>query len=70
MKNPMVPGHKLSREGAGEDVNPTVFKQLIGSLRYLIVTRPDLTFSVNLVSRYMESPNELHMLAAKRILRV
>lgn len=69
VRNPIVPGHKLTRPGAGENVDPTTFKQLVGSLRYLIVTRPDLIYSVNLVSRYMEQPNEQHMLAAKRILR-
>ncbi|KAL1218311.1 Retrovirus-related Pol polyprotein from transposon TNT 1-94 [Cardamine amara subsp. amara] len=69
VKNPTVPGCKLTREGAGELVNPTLFKKLVGSLRYLTATRPDLIYSVNLVSRFMESPTEQHMLAAKRILR-
>ena len=66
--NPMVPGQKLTKAGAGEEVNPTTFKQLVGSLRYLIATRPNLIYLVNLVSRYMESPNEQHMVAEKRIL--
>lgn len=69
VKNPIVPGHKLTKEGAWPTVDSTAFKQLVGSLRYLTVTRPDLIYSVNLVSRYMESPKEQHMLAAKRILR-
>jgi len=69
VKNPIVPGNKLSKEGAGAEVDPTTFKQLVGSLRYLTATRPDLISSVNLVSRYMEHPNEQHMLAVKRILR-
>lgn len=69
VKNPIVPGHKLSKDGGGVEVNSTMFKQIVGSLRYLTVTRPDLVYVVNLVSRYMESPTELHMLAVKRILR-
>lgn len=69
VKNPIVPGHKLTKVGAGDAVDPTAFKQLVGSLRYLTATRPDLIYSVNLVSRYMENPNEQHVLAAKRILR-
>lgn len=69
MKNPIVPGNNLSKVGAGDAVDSTDFKQLVGSLRYLTATRPDLIFSVNLVSKYMENPNEQHMLAAKRILR-
>lgn len=69
VRNPIVTGNKLTRRGAGAMVNPTAFKQLVGSLRYLTATRPDLIYSVNLVSRYMEEPTEQHMLAAKRILR-
>lgn len=69
VKNPIVPGHKLSKLGAGEAVDPTMFKELVGSLRYLTATRPDLIYSVNLVSRYMENPTEQHWLATKRILR-
>eukprot|EP00268_Persea_americana_P058420 TRINITY_DN70637_c0_g1_i1.p1 TRINITY_DN70637_c0_g1~~TRINITY_DN70637_c0_g1_i1.p1 ORF type:complete len:219 (+),score=27.04 TRINITY_DN70637_c0_g1_i1:370-1026(+) len=36
---------------------------------YLTATRPDLMFVVSLISRYMSSPTELHMQAAKRALR-
>ena len=36
---------------------------------YLTATRPDIMFSVSLISRYMENPTEIHLLAAKRILR-
>ncbi|KAK3040897.1 hypothetical protein RJ639_027892 [Escallonia herrerae] len=42
---------------------------LVGSLRYLTCTRPDILFSVGLVSRFMEAPSSIHMKAAKRILR-
>lgn len=69
VKNPIVPGNKLTKEGDGPMVDSAAFKQLVGSLRYLTATRPDLIYSVNLVSRYMENPTERHMLAAKRILR-
>ncbi|BBH01707.1 hypothetical protein Prudu_012069 [Prunus dulcis] len=36
---------------------------------YLTATRHDLMFAMNLISRYMESPTELHFQAAKRVLR-
>ncbi|XP_074360137.1 secreted RxLR effector protein 161-like [Apium graveolens] len=42
---------------------------MIGGLRYLVHTRPDIAYSVRIVSRYMEKPTEMHLLAAKRILR-
>lgn len=69
VRNPMVRGIKLSKEGSGGRVDPTSFKQLVGSLRYLTATRPDMIYSVNMVSRFMESPTEQHLAAAKRILR-
>lgn len=69
VKNPMVPGNKLTKMGAGGAVDPTEYKQLVGSLRYLTATRPDLIYSVNVVSRYMENPRGEHMMAVKRILR-
>ncbi|CAL9005801.1 unnamed protein product, partial [Prunus brigantina] len=50
-------------------VNATLYKSLVGSLRYLTMTRPDIVYGVGLVSRYMETPRESHWLAAKRILR-
>ncbi|XP_042465799.1 uncharacterized mitochondrial protein AtMg00810-like [Zingiber officinale] len=53
----------------GEKVDPTLFKSLVGSLRYLTCTRPDILFGVGLVSRYMEAPTTSHLKIAKRILR-
>ena len=69
MKTPVATGMKLSREGNGGFVDSTLFKSLVGSLRYLTITRPDIMYGVGLVSRYMETPKESHWLAAKRILR-
>ena len=69
MKNPIVPGFRLSKNGGGAAVDATKFKQIIGSLMYLTAMRPDLMYSVCLISRFMERPTELHLQAAKRILR-
>ncbi|XP_074373449.1 secreted RxLR effector protein 161-like [Apium graveolens] len=41
---------------------------MIGGLRYLVHTRPDIAFAVGIVSRFMEHPTIMHMNAAKRIL--
>ncbi|XP_059629556.1 secreted RxLR effector protein 161-like [Cornus florida] len=65
----MEVGIKLSRDEDGETVDPTFFKSLVGSLRYLTCTRPDILFAVGLVSRFMERPTITHFKAAKRILR-
>ncbi|RVW59737.1 Retrovirus-related Pol polyprotein from transposon TNT 1-94 [Vitis vinifera] len=68
-KTDVVPGFKLTRDKEGVEVDGTLYKQMVGSLMYLTATRPDLMFSVSLISRYMEHPTESHLLAAKRILR-
>ena len=69
ISTPIECGVKLSKNDEGESVDPTLFKSLVGSLRYLTCTRPDILYAVGLVSRYMESPTTTHFKAAKRILR-
>ncbi|CAL1409608.1 unnamed protein product [Linum trigynum] len=69
VKNPMTPGLKFTKAGDGILVNSTEYKQLIGSLLYITATRPDIMYSVCLLSRFMENPTRQHMLAAKRVLR-
>jgi len=49
--------------------NATRYRSIVGSLRYLVNSRPDLSFSVGMVSRFMECPNSEHWGAIKRILR-
>ncbi|KAK2442007.1 putative mitochondrial protein [Trifolium repens] len=67
--SPIVPGNKLSKDSNGKCVDATYYKQIVGSLMYLLATRPDLAYSVCLIARFMERPTEDHLVAAKRILR-
>jgi len=69
VRNPIVPGTALSKDDEGTSVDATKFKQVVGSLMYLTVTRPDLMFGVSLISRYMATPKASHWAATKRILR-
>lgn len=66
---PIVTGLKLSKDDKGTEVNPTLYKKLVGSLMYLTATRPDIMYGVSLISRFMESPKVSHWQAGKRILR-
>ena len=45
------------------------YRQLIGSLIYLMATRPDICSTVTALSRNLEDPTHLHMQRAKRVLR-
>jgi hypothetical protein len=67
--NPLVPGCKLKKDESGKASDSTKYKHMVGSLMYLLATRPDLAFSVCLVARYMERPTEIHVAAVKRIMR-
>lgn len=69
VKNPIVPGTKLRKDEGGVTVDETLYKQVVGSLMYLTVTRPDMMFGVSLISRFMARPTMAHWLATKRILR-
>eukprot|EP00253_Pinus_taeda_P025724 PITA_25724 len=66
---PIVMGLKLSKEDNNKDFDPSLYKSIVGSLMYLTATRPDIMFSVSLISRFVERPKEAHWQAAKRILR-
>jgi hypothetical protein len=57
------------RKSKVDNVDPTYFKSLVESLRYLKCTRPDILYGVELISRYMETLDQSHLNTAKRILR-
>ena len=45
------------------------FRSMVGGLNYLPHTRPNITFSVSVISRFMHSPTVHHLGSAKRILK-
>ncbi|GAB2284320.1 hypothetical protein Dimus_039661 [Dionaea muscipula] len=63
---PLSPGVKLCKAGNGVPVDPSLYRSLVGSLRYISYTRPDILFAVGLVCR---APMEDHFNVCKRILR-
>ena len=69
MSTPMDPNVRL-QEDEGKDLEyVTMYRLLVGSLIYLTLTRPDISYPVGVVSRYMSNPNKSHLDAVKRILR-
>ena len=50
-------------------MDATEYRSLIGSLRYLCNSRPDLAYAVGYLSRFMEVPRQEHLTAVKRVLR-
>ncbi|KAD3641993.1 hypothetical protein E3N88_31217 [Mikania micrantha] len=49
--------------------DPTKYRQMVGALQYVTMTRPDISFAVNKVCQFMHLPTENHWSAVKRILR-
>jgi hypothetical protein len=50
---PMEPCLKLSKASSNPPVDKTMYRSIVGSLRYLVHTRPDIAFAVGYVSRFM-----------------
>jgi hypothetical protein len=51
------------------EVDAMLYHQLVGILLYLTHTCPNLSFVVDIVSRYMQTPHKIHWKVAKTILR-
>jgi hypothetical protein len=66
---PMEERLKLSRDSTMEEVDATQYRRLVGSLRYLAHTRPELAFSVGYVSWFLQRPTTEHQQTMKRIIR-
>eukprot|EP00253_Pinus_taeda_P023383 PITA_23383 len=69
MSTPMITNWKKLHASDSELVDLTLYRQLIGSLMYLVNTRPDICFAVNTMSQFMCEPRKVHWVAAKHILR-
>jgi hypothetical protein len=54
----------------GKDLeDATMYRQLVGSLIYLTLSRPDISHAVGVLSRYMQNPKKPHLEAVRRVLR-
>nr|GEW38494.1 retrovirus-related Pol polyprotein from transposon TNT 1-94 [Tanacetum cinerariifolium] len=69
MKTPMSSDTKLTKDEDCESVNSTKYRGMIGSLLYLMTSRPDIMFSVCLCACFQEAPKTSHLEAVKRIFR-
>ena len=56
---PMAPNVQLTKEGELFE-DPERYKRLVEKLNYLTVTRPNIAYSVSMLSQYMSSPTVGH----------
>ncbi|GKD47683.1 retrovirus-related pol polyprotein from transposon TNT 1-94, partial [Tanacetum coccineum] len=67
MKTPMSSDTKLMKDEECESIDSTKYRGMIGSLLYLMASRPDIMFSVCLCARFQEDPKTSHLEEVKRI---
>ncbi|XP_019101870.1 PREDICTED: uncharacterized protein LOC109133316 [Camelina sativa] len=68
-KFPMEQQHSLGRVNSPLLAEPARYRRLVGRLIYLLATRPDLTYSVHILSQFMQLPTHAHWDAALRVVR-
>ena len=65
-----LPGNWRKEDATfGEVVDATIYRQLVGSLMYLVNTRPDICYAVNQLSQAMVKPTKIFWKASKHFLR-
>ena len=63
------PNKKANRSEESSPADKGRYQRLVGRLIYLSHTRPDIAYSVSVVSQHMNNPSEDHLEALNRILR-
>ena len=66
---PVISGRKLSMSDGLLLPDLHEYRRLVGALQYLTFTRPDISYFVQQVCQFMNSPRDAHLQAVKRILR-
>jgi hypothetical protein len=56
MATPMTTERRKVRDSNSDLVDPSLYKKLIGSLMYLVNTRPDICFDVNTLIQFQVEP--------------
>ena len=60
----------VADDGVSRPADPKLYQQIVGSLQYAAGgTRPDIAYAVSTIAKFCHQPTELHMTAAKRVLR-
>jgi len=63
------PGITISLSSNSQLADAITYRQLIGNLLYLTISRQDIAFAMNLMARFMQKPYVEHLNAVKKILR-
>jgi hypothetical protein len=69
MNTPKEEKLKLLVDTSSELIDATLYRQIIGSLMYLMNTKPDICFFVNTLSQFLVEPRHVHLVVAKHVMR-
>ena len=69
ISTPLMHNEKLSNNDESNEVDGTLYRQLVGSINYLTNTRPDIAYSISMFSPFMAEPHDRHWIDAKRVFR-
>jgi hypothetical protein len=71
MATPMVMNLKKLNETSSDsgEIDPHLYRQLIGSLMYQVNTKPDICYAVSLLGQFTSQLRQTHWIAAKHVLR-
>jgi len=69
MVTPIITNWKKIEASEDKEVDPTLYRQLIGSLKYLVNTRPDICYAVNTFNNFIVEPKRVHWVETKNVLK-
>ena len=61
--------HRLSSSDGELLSDPTRYRQIVGALVYLTISRPDIAYAVRVLSQFVSAPRSTHYAALLRVLR-
>ena len=68
VSTPLAVGTRLTLHDWAPPVNATLYRQVVGGLKHLHMTWPDISFAVNKLSQFMHALSEHHWGAVQRFL--
>ena len=69
ISTPLDRNLKLDANSGTKECKMTQYYQQIAKLTYITITRLDLSYSIVLLSRFMQKPQDIHLDCTKRVVR-